>query len=146
MLCDGIRVLGGYGLEPASRLLVSLLPSSLSAMSGLNVLPSTPVSEDSRLLSLPELSEHDICVLAQQMKDPYGWNETPRHFQLAGVMAQIERIDIMIQAPTGAGKTAIAAGAHLWPLNKGKITIMVSPLMSLEDKMVRVVITYSFFF
>lgn len=70
------------------------------------------------------------------MKDAYGWDEGPRSFQLAGVQAQLEGRDITIQAPTGAGKTAIAAGPHLSPMSEGKLTIVVSPLMALQDEMV----------
>ncbi|KAI0763973.1 P-loop containing nucleoside triphosphate hydrolase protein [Trametes elegans] len=71
------------------------------------------------------------------MRDAYGWDEHPKAFQLAGVKAQLEGMDLVIQASTGAGKTAIAAGPHLWPSSKGKTTIMVCPLLSLEDEMVR---------
>jgi len=68
------------------------------------------------------------------MEEKYGW--TPQSFQLAGIQAQLEGVDMALQAPTGAGKTAIVAGAHLWPHNELKVTIMVSPLLSLEDEMV----------
>ncbi|KAI0732447.1 P-loop containing nucleoside triphosphate hydrolase protein [Fomitopsis betulina] len=40
-------------------------------------------------------------------------------------------------APTGSGKTAIAAGVHLWPDGEQKVTIVVSPLLALEDEMVK---------
>lgn len=71
------------------------------------------------------------------MQDAYGWTDDPRPFQLAGVQAQLEGTDLIIQAPTGSGKTAVAAGPHLWPSSKGKITIMVSPLLALEEEMVQ---------
>ncbi|PSS33976.1 hypothetical protein PHLCEN_2v1984 [Hermanssonia centrifuga] len=67
------------------------------------------------------------------MRLKYGWNLNPKGFQLAGVQAQLEGIDMIIQAATGSGKTAIAAGPHLWI--EGKQSIMVCPLMTLEDEM-----------
>lgn len=70
------------------------------------------------------------------MRAQYGWPSDPRPFQLEGVRAQIEGTDMIIQASTGAGKTAIAAGPYLWHTTKGKITIMVCPLLALEDEMV----------
>ncbi|KZT69352.1 P-loop containing nucleoside triphosphate hydrolase protein, partial [Daedalea quercina L-15889] len=72
---------------------------------------------------------------AKLFEDAYGWK--PRPFQVAGIQAQIEGVDTIVQAPTGAGKTAVVAGAHLWPHGATKVTIMVSPLLSLEDEMVR---------
>lgn len=82
------------------------------------------------------LSNDDLNILEKRMKEEYGWDETPRSFQLAGVQAQLEGRDITIQAPTGSGKTAIAAGPHLWTTSQGKLTIVVSPLMALQDEMV----------
>ncbi|TFY52110.1 hypothetical protein EVJ58_g10196 [Rhodofomes roseus] len=82
-----------------------------------------------------QLSEDDVGKLTKLMAERFKWE--PRPFQVAGVQAQLEGVDIMIQAPTGAGKTAIVAGAHLWPSDKPKVTIMVSPLLSLEDEMVK---------
>ncbi len=86
--------------------------------------------------SCAKLSDKDLEDLASRMRIAYGWDEPPRAFQLAGVQAQLEGRDVVIQAPTGAGKTAITAGPYLWPSSHGKITIMVSPLMVLEDEMV----------
>lgn len=42
-----------------------------------------------------------------------------------------------MHAGTGQGKTAIAVGPHLHPSTKGKVTLMVSPLIALHDEMVR---------
>ncbi|KAH9914216.1 P-loop containing nucleoside triphosphate hydrolase protein [Fomitopsis serialis] len=70
------------------------------------------------------------------MQSRFRWSSEPRFFQIEGVKAQIEGVDAIIQAPTGSGKTAIAAGPHLWPGNAGKTTIMVCPLLALEEEMV----------
>ncbi|TCD65949.1 hypothetical protein EIP91_001979 [Steccherinum ochraceum] len=70
------------------------------------------------------------------MREKYQWDSEPRGFQMAGVQAQLEGVDMIIQAATGSGKTAIAAGPHLFSTSKGKITIMVSPLLALEEEMV----------
>ncbi|KAJ7813011.1 P-loop containing nucleoside triphosphate hydrolase protein [Mycena leptocephala] len=42
----------------------------------------------------------------------------------------------VLHAATGAGKTGIAAGPHLLPSSKGKVTLMVSPLLSLHEEQV----------
>lgn len=69
------------------------------------------------------------------MQATYQWDEAAKKFQILGVKAQLEGVDAVIQAATGAGKTAIVAGPHLW--KKGVITLMVVPLLSLEEEMVR---------
>lgn len=84
----------------------------------------------------PKMTDTDLRELARAMRERYRWSTDPKDFQLAGVRAQLEGVDMVIQAPTGAGKTAIAAGPHLWPTSAGKTTIMVSPLLSLEEEMV----------
>lgn len=88
-----------------------------------------------RVSSRPVLLEDDIGKLTHLFEDAYGWS--PRTFQISGIQAQLEGVDTILQAPTGAGKTAIVAGAHLWPQDEHKVMLMVSPLLSLEDEMVR---------
>ncbi len=83
-----------------------------------------------------KLTDEEISHLEDHISKAFGWKLKP--FQVAGIHAQLERRDLFIQASTGAGKTAIAAGPHLWPGSAGKTTIMVSPLLSLEEEMVRV--------
>lgn len=71
------------------------------------------------------------------MSTQFGWDEgTIKPFQLAGVKAQLEGIDTVIQAPTGAGKTVIAAGPHSSPRASGMITLISVPLVQLAEDMV----------
>ncbi|EJF56898.1 P-loop containing nucleoside triphosphate hydrolase protein [Dichomitus squalens LYAD-421 SS1] len=93
------------------------------------------------ILPRPKLSQDDLKVLAAKMRSAYCWDADPKDFQLRGVQAQIEGTDIIVQAPTGAGKTALAAGPHLWPGNETKFTIMVCPLLSLEEEMCQTFVT-----
>ncbi|KAI0690245.1 P-loop containing nucleoside triphosphate hydrolase protein, partial [Cerioporus squamosus] len=88
-------------------------------------------------MTRPRLSEEDVHQLAAAMQKAYKWDAPPKDFQLKAVQAQIEGVDIIVQAPTGSGKTALAAGPHVWPGNEGKFTLMVCPLLSLEEEMVR---------
>ncbi|KDR71310.1 hypothetical protein GALMADRAFT_1345788 [Galerina marginata CBS 339.88] len=55
---------------------------------------------------------------------------------MEGIIAQLKRQDVLIHAGTGMGKTAVAAGPHAHPSAKGRVTIMVSPLIALHDEMV----------
>ncbi|KAH9940489.1 P-loop containing nucleoside triphosphate hydrolase protein [Epithele typhae] len=84
----------------------------------------------------PRLTEDDITELKAHMRESFKWDSDPRDFQLKAVVAQIEGVDMIVQAPTGAGKTALAAGPHVWPAFANKVTLMVSPLMALEEEMV----------
>ncbi|KAF8174075.1 P-loop containing nucleoside triphosphate hydrolase protein [Pholiota molesta] len=64
------------------------------------------------------------------------WKNGARDFQLACMRAQVLRRDVLLQAATGSGKTGIAAGPHLLPSSKGKVTLLVSPLLALEEEQV----------
>ena len=89
----------------------------------------------------PRLNADDIQELAAKMQVKFGWDSDPHRFQLQAVQSQLESTDTILQAPTGAGKTAIAAGPYAWlPPDDKKITIMVSPLLALEEEMVSICI------
>ncbi|KAG6864113.1 hypothetical protein C0991_012398, partial [Blastosporella zonata] len=50
--------------------------------------------------------------------------------------AQVEGHDVLLHASIGAGKTGIAAGPHLLLSSKGKVTLVVSPLILLHEEQV----------
>ncbi|KAF8148868.1 P-loop containing nucleoside triphosphate hydrolase protein [Crassisporium funariophilum] len=77
-----------------------------------------------KLESLPEL------IKAHFKK----WTAGACDFQLSCMWAQVLKQDVLLQAATGSGKTGIAAGPHLLPSNKGKVTFVVLPLLALEDE------------
>ncbi|KLO05062.1 P-loop containing nucleoside triphosphate hydrolase protein, partial [Schizopora paradoxa] len=60
----------------------------------------------------------------------------PRDFQVDMVIAQEESRDAMCHAATGLGKTFIAAAPFFLEKNKTRVTIMVSPLVALQNEMV----------
>ncbi|KAH9897008.1 hypothetical protein C8Q73DRAFT_780555 [Cubamyces lactineus] len=88
-------------------------------------------------MTRPRLNAKQLKTLASKMRRAFKWDADPKDFQLAAVQAQIEGVDMIVQAPTGSGKTALAAGPHLWPGNERKFTLMVCPLLSLEEEMVQ---------
>jgi superfamily II DNA helicase RecQ len=60
------------------------------------------------------------------------WKDGAKPFQLECMRAQKLGTNFLLHAATGSGKTGIAAGPHLLPSSAGKITLMVSPLLSLH--------------
>ncbi len=83
-----------------------------------------------------QLTPDNVKWLAARMQEAYKWDTAPKDFQIEAVQAQLEGRDIVVQAPTGAGKTALAAGPYLWPGYERRFTIMVCPLLALEEEMV----------
>jgi ATP-dependent helicase YprA (DUF1998 family) len=59
------------------------------------------------------------------------WKGGAKPFQLECMRAQKLGTNVILHAATGSGKTGIAAGPHLLPSSAGKVTLMVSPLLSL---------------
>ncbi|KAJ7654570.1 P-loop containing nucleoside triphosphate hydrolase protein [Mycena polygramma] len=64
------------------------------------------------------------------------WTDGAQDFQLECMRAQKLGRDTLLHAATGSGKTGIAAGPHLLPSSRGKVTLMVSPLLALHDEQV----------
>jgi superfamily II DNA helicase RecQ len=64
------------------------------------------------------------------------WQDGARPFQMECMRAQVLHQDVLLHAATGSGKTGVAAGPHLLPSSNGKVTLFVSPLLSLHDEQV----------
>ena len=47
---------------------------------------------------------------------------------------QLLGLDVVVHAKTGAGKTVIAAGPLTHPKAKGRVSILVSPLIALQNE------------
>ena len=88
--------------------------------------------------SFDPLSKDEEMQLAQKIAVQYGWDgeRTVQPFQMAGIRAQLEAVDCVLQAPTGSGKTVIAAGPHCSPRAQGMITLISVPLIQLAEDMV----------
>ena len=84
-----------------------------------------------RHMLLPEVDD-----LWAHLKTQLGRRE-PRNFQVELIRAQEERQDSICQAVMGMGKTAIAAGPYALEKNQGHVTFMISPLIGLQNEMVR---------
>lgn len=80
----------------------------------------------------------DEANALQELMKMQAAGKVPRDFQLKMVQAQEERRDAMCQAATGMGKTWIAAGPYAKPENQHRVTLMVSPLIALQNEQVRV--------
>ncbi|KAJ6469073.1 P-loop containing nucleoside triphosphate hydrolase protein [Mycena vitilis] len=102
----------------------------------------TPKTRRARLTSkiTPEqlaAIREELKLLPGLIKENYTkWTDGAQDFQLKCMGAQKLRQDILVFASTGAGKTGIAAGPHLLPSSKGKVTLVVSPLLSLHEEQV----------
>ena len=83
-----------------------------------------------------EMSAEALGQLRNLMRDLLDGKE-PRDFQLDLVQAQVEGRDTVCQAATGMGKTAVAAGPFLLEENFDKVTLLISPLVGLQEEMVR---------
>ncbi|KAF8961576.1 P-loop containing nucleoside triphosphate hydrolase protein [Flammula alnicola] len=79
-------------------------------------------------------SDSDLEGFEEKLAEKWGFR--PRNYQMDGIIAQLKRQDVLIHAGTGMGKTAVAAGPHAHLSAKGRVTIMVSPLIALHDEMV----------
>lgn len=80
------------------------------------------------------LTAEENAQLHQKLRNAY--SREPHDFQFEGIKAQIEGVDMLVHASTGAGKTTIAAGPHLWIPNG--VTLVATPLITLAEEMVSV--------
>ncbi|KAJ7030142.1 P-loop containing nucleoside triphosphate hydrolase protein [Mycena alexandri] len=98
-----------------------ILPSSASSRTAAQL---ATIREE--LKSLPELIKKNYTK----------WTNGATQCQLECMGSQALGRDTVLHAATGAGKTGIAAGPHLLPSSKGKVTLVVSPLLSLHEEQV----------
>lgn len=82
------------------------------------------------------VSFENLKDLGQKIKQCFKWTHTPRDFQMEAIRAQLQRRDVVVHAGTGSGKTFIAAGPHAHEETKGKVTLLISPLIALQDEQV----------
>ncbi|KAJ2916958.1 hypothetical protein MD484_g3436, partial [Candolleomyces efflorescens] len=87
---------------------------------------------------LPQLSlsEERLSALGEIIKEKFKWKHTPRPFQLEAIRGLLQRRDVLVHAGTGFGKTAIVAGAYALEEVTGKVTLLVSPLIALQEEQV----------
>ncbi|KAH9481944.1 hypothetical protein JR316_0006474 [Psilocybe cubensis] len=85
---------------------------------------------------LKAFTAEDLNSLANKIKKYFKWSHMPRDFQLEAIKAQLQNCDVLIHAGTGSGKTFIAAGPHAHEKTEGMVTIMVSPLIALQDEQI----------
>lgn len=82
------------------------------------------------------LTADELKGLDKAIGEQFGWEQGPREHQMRAINAQLQGLDAIVHAGTGSGKTGIAAGPHVHPSSKGKVTLMVSPLIALHDEQV----------
>jgi superfamily II DNA helicase RecQ len=82
----------------------------------------------------PNLTAEDLKDLPSIIKEKLGY--PPRKFQRDTIKWQLKRKDILIHAATGMGKTLVAAAPHYHPAAEGMVTLMVSPLIALQNEQV----------
>ncbi|KAJ6617351.1 P-loop containing nucleoside triphosphate hydrolase protein [Mycena sp. CBHHK59/15] len=81
--------------------------------------------------------QEELKLLPGLIKTHYvKWANGAQDFQLECMGAQKLGKDVLLHAATGSRKTGIAAGPHLLPSSKGKVTLVVSPLLSLHEEQV----------
>lgn len=78
----------------------------------------------------------DLQNLGERIKAGFKWIHQPHDYQVEAVRAQLSQKDILIHAGTGSGKTACVAGPYALAETKGLVTLMVSPLIALQEEQI----------
>ncbi|KIY62593.1 P-loop containing nucleoside triphosphate hydrolase protein [Cylindrobasidium torrendii FP15055 ss-10] len=81
-------------------------------------------------------TNEELKNLGELCQQKWGWQHKPRDAQVAAMTAQLQGRDVCLHAYTGFGKTCVAAGPFAHPAAEGRVSIMVSPLIALQDEMV----------
>ncbi|KAF8869269.1 P-loop containing nucleoside triphosphate hydrolase protein [Infundibulicybe gibba] len=82
------------------------------------------------------ITSKDLDGFSIKIQEQFGWTGPPHTFQYIAIEAQLFRKDVLVHAGTGSGKTAIAAGPHVHWKSRGKVTLLVSPLIALQEEQV----------
>lgn len=82
----------------------------------------------------PNLTAEDLKDLPSVIEEKLGY--PPRKFQRDAIEWQLERKDVLVHAATGMGKTLVAAAPHYHSAAEGMVTLMVSPLIALQNEQV----------
>ena len=93
-----------------------------------------PTQTKENLLKRRALTPEELQGLCETIQVKVKWR--PDDFQMEAIEAQLKLLDVVVHAGTGLGKTAVVAGPHMHPSSKGKVTLMVSPLIALHDEQV----------
>lgn len=98
--------------------------------------PTATLSTEERQSRIEELAQLPEYVKTNL---PSWSDKEPQEFQLDAIRATHLGEDAVVHASTGSGKTFIAAAPHFLPSNqgKGKVTLLVSPLIALHEEQVR---------
>ncbi|KAI0308862.1 P-loop containing nucleoside triphosphate hydrolase protein [Amylostereum chailletii] len=105
---------------------------------------SRGVSSDDRGASLGDRRRYDCTTREAELKQLPDlvkkhfktWFTGAKPFQIDSMKAQVMGKDVLIHAATGSGKTGIAAGPHLLESNRGRVTLVISPLIALHNEQV----------
>ncbi|KAJ7731866.1 P-loop containing nucleoside triphosphate hydrolase protein [Mycena metata] len=82
------------------------------------------------------LTQEQLRGLPEKMQKKFNWKHVVRAYQLEGIEAQLLMRDCLVHAGTGMGKTTVVAGPHAHESSAGKTTLLISPLIALQDEQV----------
>lgn len=103
-----------------------------------------PQSSSKRTEAQLAAIQEELKLLPDLIKKTFTkWANGAHEFQLQCMGAQVLGQDTVLHAATGSGKTGIAAGPHLLPSSKGKVTLIISPLLSLHEEQVGIHVSHS---
>lgn len=89
----------------------------------------------------PKVAATDIETVSNLIQSKCEWPAGLRDFQRDALASLGNGRDVIVHAGTGCGKTAIFAGLHLLPEVSGMFSIIISPLIALQNKQVSVLST-----
>ncbi|KAK0467467.1 hypothetical protein IW261DRAFT_1426565 [Armillaria novae-zelandiae] len=92
----------------------------------------------SKLPNQKPLSAGDLLGLREKIHHCWGWTDQSLHDkQMEAIEAQLQCKDVLIHTLMGFGKTVVAAGPHMHEKMQGCVTLMISPLIALQEEQVQ---------